>query len=444
MNSWPGKPAGAPPPVAAAPADSIAARVMERRRELTTGPVGTVKIKEEVADAMADAIVAAEETMKGEVGGKRKTRGGAETADALKEVVRDIIGRGPVAIGAVDKALGAVIRATPTTLKLGTAVSGVAVALNHPTLFGNLAQLSAQVLKTATDTTIKATWGDWGEAILGVGKAIGVIGTTIASQTVQGPVVPVAIATAIMVWRAGQAGKTVGQIIKDDAEMVAQTVATTALGQVSAFQKGVVEGNMGNLTSQLKELANIAKKAAANAKAGVGGPGVVPLSMSARRTGAPAAQSTFEGAPAALVPGSATAIAGNYEKALTSLTESPGTVISDATKREFADARAQTRAMAARKRAAVAEDGEGTDAEYAADNEEESGDDAMAAPSSSAAASAAAAPDPDPKPGDKRRRGSGRKTAKKAKKSKRRATRRARRSRKTKVYPSTKMPVFAY
>jgi hypothetical protein len=457
--SWPGKPAGAPPPPGAAPTDSIAARVIERRRiakeaakeELTTGMDAIAD--PDVADAVADAVVAAEEVESQawesvgmmEEGGKRRkrrTRGGAKTTDAVKEVVSGILASGPGIAGAVDTALATAIRATPTALKVGTAAAGVATVLNHPTLFGNLAQLSAQVLKTAADTGITATWGQWGEAILGVGRAIGVVAGTVATQAAQGPVAPVAIATAIMAWRAGReegaAKNDIAALIRKDAAAVASAVAQGVTSQLQSFETGREIGTREMFASQLKELGEIAKVAAAKAKSGASGEGAAATSSAFGSNIAPAAQpapaSAFRG-PYALPPGPALVRGSDTATRIPDVARNLGSPAASSgvpaarkgpTSGPMKTDRGTRRLKAARSPEAVrplGEDGRSTKPFETGDVRVGDADPRLAAALTGLTRS---------------RSLGGRKTAKKAKKSKRRVTRRR------KPFPSAKMPVFAY
>lgn len=123
---------------------------------------------------------------------------------------------------AVDFAL---TRIVPSTIAAG---AGGAIVINRPDVVANLAEIVAVTLSEVTDMAITGTWGDWGQAVLGIGRAIGVISATGALQTFRGPAVPFAIATAIMTWRAQGAGKSLFQQIKDDASGAATGLSTGA------------------------------------------------------------------------------------------------------------------------------------------------------------------------------------------------------------------------
>lgn len=277
------------------PEDSIGARVAAKNQAIREALAAAGKEQDPtVVAGFEDAWTAAEEVAGPGMGGKRKTRGGAKTVEAIKNLVSGVVNDVPGIAGKVDSALAAVINNVRGIAAVGTSV----VILNHPTLIGNLAELSARVLQTGTDASITATWGDWGQAIVGVGRAIGVIGATVASQTVQGPVVPVAIATAIMAWRASQrADKSITNLIKEDAAAVSSVAARGVTGQIQEFQTGRKIATMEMFASQLKELGEIARTNKAR------GQGAAEISGLARNVPLMAVQGTPAGV--GQVPGSA-------------------------------------------------------------------------------------------------------------------------------------------
>jgi hypothetical protein len=203
------------------------------------------------------------------------------------------------------------------------AVVGVATVLNRPTVYGNLARVVAEIIKTGANSAITSTWGDWGTAILDVAKSIGVVGELIAAQTAQGPVVPVSIATAIMAIRAQKAGKTIGQLIQSDASEVQSAIGRITKAQVDGFKAAVsAEGRSMNIAT-LKDIAARTRSSKPE------GPGAADLSAAFQSLGAPAMGST------GLAPGRAVPAPGT---ALQDLASAPASAVADASEARAAAA----------------------------------------------------------------------------------------------------------
>lgn len=89
------------------------------------------------------------------------------------------------------------ILAAPLVLAAG---GGGALALNNPTMFGNIAGIVSNILATGSESVILSTWGDWGQAVLEVGNAVGVLGQSAVAQSIRGPIVPFTIAAAALAY----------------------------------------------------------------------------------------------------------------------------------------------------------------------------------------------------------------------------------------------------
>lgn len=246
------------------------------RAEVVTGQKDV-----DVNNAVEDAIRAAGE---GGVGGRRK-RGGAfadtETGKGLKAAWGALTSGPMAALGVVDKGLGLVLTNVASIAKV---TAGVGL-LNHPTVFGNITQLSAAVVRAAANTGITSTWKQWGDALVSAGYASADVAKLLAEQSVQGPVVPFAIATIVMKWRAEKAGKSVTQLIKDDAKLATEKAITLALSQYSAF---LAEVNKAKGLGQEKAIADLRAAVA----------GLKPVEPSASGTNAAAEQpEEIQGAP---------------------------------------------------------------------------------------------------------------------------------------------------
>lgn len=135
------------------------------------------------------------------------------------------------------EAVGDAVRAVSQYAQPAAAVVAVGTVLNRPTVYGNLARLAAEVIKTGTNTAITSTWGDWGTALLDIARSIGVVGELAAAQTAQGPVIPVSIATAIMAMRAQKAGISIGELVRRDAAAIQSSVSGAVTGQITAFRQ---------------------------------------------------------------------------------------------------------------------------------------------------------------------------------------------------------------
>jgi hypothetical protein len=276
--------------------------------------------------AFADAV-AAVEAMSG--GRLRKTRGGVKRpASAISAEVPPPT---PIAAPPSSEAPPAKKERVATVLdgvkkKLETARSAVVpataalaigTALNRPTVYGNLARLVAEVIKTGTNTTIQSTWGDWGQAILDIAKSVGVVGELLAAQTAQGPVVPVSIATAILMYRAQTSGKTLAKLIQDDAAAVRSGASSLAKAQVEAFQRAVKDEGFRSNVSTLKDIAAKARRTTPS------GEGAAAMTAAITSLGAPAVGST------GVVPGLAPP--GPPGQPIAALAAAPTSAIVDAT-----------------------------------------------------------------------------------------------------------------
>jgi hypothetical protein len=133
--------------------------------------------------------------------------------------------------------------AVDTAIKAATGTAAVGavglVAVNRPDVLAQLAEVISVSLSEIANLAVTSTYSDWGKAILSIGRGIGVISQTGALQAGQGPVVPFAIATAIMTWRAQSNKKTFIQQIKDDAASASGAVASAASAVASAAAKAV-------------------------------------------------------------------------------------------------------------------------------------------------------------------------------------------------------------
>jgi hypothetical protein len=245
--------------------------------------------------AFADAV-AAVDAMSG--GRLRKTRGGVKRpASAISAevpppttVVPPPSSEAPPAkkerIATVLDGVKKKLETARSAVVPATAALAIGTALNRPTVYGNLARLVAEVIKTGTNTTIQSTWGDWGQAILDIAKSVGVVGELLAAQTAQGPVVPVSIATAILMYRAQTSGKTLAKLIQDDAAAVRSGASSLAKAQVEAFQRAVKEEGFRSNVSTLKDIAAKARRSAPS------GEGAAAMTAAITSLGAPAVGST--------------------------------------------------------------------------------------------------------------------------------------------------------
>jgi hypothetical protein len=113
------------------------------------------------------------------------------------------------------------------------------VAVNNPAMLAQLAEVVAVSLSEIANIAVTSTYSDWGRAIVSIGRGIGVISTTGALQAGQGPVVPFAIATAIMTWRAQRQNRTLFEQIRADATGVGSAAAAAASSVASSAMRAV-------------------------------------------------------------------------------------------------------------------------------------------------------------------------------------------------------------
>ena len=189
----------------------------------------------EVKKALEDALKAAASVSGGRRGAGKNSRkapvpGDVDPTEAAKGVSGDAVKNPGKLKSAVDTAIKAAT---------GTAAVGAVglVAVNRPDVLAQLAEVISVSLSEIANLAVTSTYSDWGKAILSIGRGIGVISQTGALQAGQGPVVPFAIATAIMTWRAQSNKKTFIQQIKDDAASASGAVASAASAVASAAVK---------------------------------------------------------------------------------------------------------------------------------------------------------------------------------------------------------------
>lgn len=226
--------------------------------------------------ALEDAI----DVTLGSVGGRRM-RGRGRTSDEIKKATESVKNAGAAAWEAIDSAVAGAIKAVPLAAGVGATVA----VLNRPTLFGNLAQIAANVSSGVVNTSVTATWGQWFTALGQTGLALGTVAQTFLDQSIQGPVIPFAVATAIMLRRQqnrAAAGENISLagLIAQDVGRAKDMVTGVAGAQIEAFKAAVkAEGDNMNIAT-LKEIAGRIERPT--------GPGAEKLKKLAA-TGAPAA-----------------------------------------------------------------------------------------------------------------------------------------------------------
>lgn len=203
-------------------------------------------VKREIADdadamsAYKDAVAAVEGESLGSA--RRRRRGGApkrklDEVEPQPTAAPEAPPTAPLPKRSKIEAVGDAVRAVSQYAQPAAAVVAVGTVLNRPTVYGNLARLAAEVIKTGTNTAITSTWGDWGTALLDIARSIGVVGELAAAQTAQGPVIPVSIATAIMAMRAQKAGISIGELVRRDAAAIQSSVSGAVTSQITAFRQ---------------------------------------------------------------------------------------------------------------------------------------------------------------------------------------------------------------
>jgi hypothetical protein len=198
--------------------------------------------------------------------GGRKKRGGGKFTAAVGKVITDIKASVGTAGSAIDAAAAKFVENLGTISAVSGGVGAGVYALNHPTLFGNIAQLAAQLFGDTLDSSVTSTWGDWFGALKDILSAGVSTAGTLASQTLQGPVVPFAIASAVMIYRAKKSGKTLSQLLADDARGVYSGLSRAATAQIQAAMDAYQKEAGVMAREQLRERGRAATSS-------VGGPG---------------------------------------------------------------------------------------------------------------------------------------------------------------------------
>lgn len=195
-----------------------------------------------------------------------------------------------------------------------TAVAGVVTVLNRPTFYGNIARVSAEVFRTFLNGSVQSTWGDWGNTFLDIGRAAGVVMSTVGEQTIQGPVVPFALATMFVAWDANRQRKTMTQLLSEYGSVVTTAATRFTREQVNAFKAALKTEAAVKGARSLKQLARRIERPR--------GEGAEQLSAAFASLGAPAMGST------GVVPGSA---GPDPASAFRSLASAPPAVIAENT-----------------------------------------------------------------------------------------------------------------
>lgn len=166
------------------------------------------------------------------------------------------------------------------------AVIGVGIALNRPTFYGNLVRVLGVTLRTALDAAVTSTYSEWGQFGVDVLTELGLTVETVGNQILQGPVVPVVLATAWLAYRATQTGTSIKGLLASYASKVRDGAAGIIAREVAAF-KAELAAQVRNVAAP--QLAEIAQKVR---DATVAGRGAAEMSAAVRSLGAPAVGST--------------------------------------------------------------------------------------------------------------------------------------------------------
>jgi hypothetical protein len=235
--------------------DSIGARVAAknalRRAALNAVGANEEEQKDPAVDTAMDDLVSMLD--EASIGGRRRLRGGGQTEESIRSLFSGLKAKAASLGGALDGAVATVVN----NLGAVGAASGAIAVLNHPSFIGNMAQLFAEVLKLGTNEAITSTWKQWGTALLQLADATGTVAGTVAGQTAQGPVVPVAIAVLVTMIRAKKSNppRSFAQVLKDDALVFTSGLARVVTGQMQAASEGWKEGERQMFGDQLKEVA---------------------------------------------------------------------------------------------------------------------------------------------------------------------------------------------
>jgi hypothetical protein len=183
-----------------------------------------------IDDAVAEAIDAAgfESLSPDELKGGRRIRGGGKASEAFSKMVTSIQEKTGDLMQKIDTDTGRAIQALTSG---GEELANASSAIGRGTTLATFTAMIAAALPTIATYVPSPSWTQVGTVVVAFTKNVMVdIPKGVALGAAQNPVVALAIATALMKWRAETAGKTVRELLVEDATMLRDAIARRTTG----------------------------------------------------------------------------------------------------------------------------------------------------------------------------------------------------------------------
>lgn len=252
----------------------VSARLIEKLKSPDTAVEATL---EDVAEVIEPSM-----------GGRRKMRGGeTKSGKAVKDMVNGIAAAGTTTASKIDELGAKIIGNAPTILTAAV----VTKAVNSPTVFANIVSFTREAITTSIANNTVASWSEYLAAAKQIVTELGGLGVDLATFTVTSPYFAFVVGSAVMKYRASQAGMSLPDLIKSDASNVASSTMRGVTGEIQAFNDAWSKEALKKATDTLKSIGrNVqvipGESSAAVAKTGspaFGGPTGVPDAMQPRR-----------------------------------------------------------------------------------------------------------------------------------------------------------------
>jgi hypothetical protein len=226
--------------------------------EVGSGPDAESKVKEKIRSAIES---------------------NAASSDKAKAEVAKVIASNP---SIISKLVARAVSYKPHVITAAT-VGAVVVAANRPTFYGNLVRVFGSALRSLLQTSITATWGDWGQLAKDIGTELGLFAGEIGRQTAMGPVVPFAIATAWVAYTASKKGTTMSGLLSEYASSIRDAATSAVASQLTAAKEAYkTEASKAGLASLRSAVEQV------RASVGPSGEGAAAMKAAVASLGVPA------------------------------------------------------------------------------------------------------------------------------------------------------------
>lgn len=251
----------------------VSARLIEKLKSPDTAVEATL---EDVAEVIEPSM-----------GGRRKMRGGeTKSGKAVKDMVNGIASAGSNTASKIDELGAKIIGNAPTILTAAV----VTKAVNSPTVFANIVSFTREAITTSIANNTVASWSEYLAAAKQIVTELGGLGVDLATFTVTSPYFAFVVASAVMKYRASQAGMSLPDLIKSDASNVASSTMRGVTGEIQAFNDAWSKEALKKATDTLKSIGRNVQVTPGESSAAVaqigspafGGPTGVPDTMQPR------------------------------------------------------------------------------------------------------------------------------------------------------------------